>query len=95
MPLRARILEKFLTPQNMHQTTKHASPIDRFMRLPEVIAAVGLKKTAIYGLIRADDFPPAVRLGARASGWRESEISAWIATRSPVSTSKAAAGAAQ
>lgn len=37
----------------------------RFMRLPDVVALVGLKRTAIYGRIKKGTFPAPVQLGAR------------------------------
>lgn len=49
----------------------------RIIRLPEVIARVGLGRTAIYDRIRAKTFPEPVKLG-RASGWVEAEVSAWL-----------------
>lgn len=50
---------------------------DRFLRLPAVIAKVGLQRTAIYGKIQAGDFPPPIKLGS-ASVWLESELDGWI-----------------
>lgn len=50
---------------------------DRLIRLPEVIELVGLKRTAIYKMIKAGQFPKQVRLGV-ASLWAESEVSEWI-----------------
>ncbi|MGB1561609.1 MAG: helix-turn-helix transcriptional regulator [Sinimarinibacterium flocculans] len=50
---------------------------DRLIRLPEVLARVGLRKTKVYALIAAGEFPKPVKLG-RDSLWVESEVSAWI-----------------
>jgi prophage regulatory protein len=57
--------------------------MDRVLKLHEVEARVGLKKSAIYEQIDAGNFPKAIQLTTvgRASGWRESEINAWIAGR--------------
>lgn len=49
----------------------------RFLRLPAVIAAVGLGKTAIYDRIKADTFPKPIQLGARAVAWDAEEIALW------------------
>jgi prophage regulatory protein len=54
--------------------------IDRFIRLPEVIKAVGLCKPTIYVKISAGEFPEPIKLG-RVSVWLQSEISAWIDER--------------
>jgi prophage regulatory protein len=51
------------------------------LRRPQVIARTGLKRTAIQDRINAGDFPRPVSLGARAVGWLESEVDAWIASR--------------
>ena len=50
----------------------------RVLRLPRVQARTGLARSTIY--VRAADgsFPKPVRLGARAIGWIESEVDAWI-----------------
>nr|WP_249116091.1 AlpA family phage regulatory protein [Azoarcus sp. L1K30] len=50
------------------------------LRLPAVIDRVGLKKTAIYDLIRSDEFPKPVKLGS-ANAWPEVEIDEWINKR--------------
>jgi len=51
------------------------------LRLPEVKARVGLSRSAIYLAISRDEFPRPVRIGARAVGWRESDIEEWICGR--------------
>lgn len=52
--------------------------IDPIMRLPDVEAATGKKKSAIY---KDPTFPQPVKLGPRASGWLTSEVAAWIESR--------------
>lgn len=47
-------------------------------RLPRVIATVGMGRSWIYLAIAEGHFPAPVRLGARAVGWRRSEVEAWI-----------------
>ncbi len=58
---------------------------NRILRLPEVIARVGLKRASIYAYIAHGSFPQQVSLGERAVGWLEKEIDAWIAARVSVS----------
>lgn len=50
----------------------------RFLTRPEVERSVGLKKSKIYELIKADvnPFPKPIRLGRR-SVWVESFVNAW------------------
>jgi len=43
----------------------------RIMRLPEVIARVGLRRASIYQHIAAGSFPKQIVLGVRAVGWLE------------------------
>ena len=50
-----------------------------FLRLPAVKARSGLSRSTIYLRISQGCFPPPYRLGGRAVGWLEAEISAWIA----------------
>ncbi|MFC7517274.1 helix-turn-helix transcriptional regulator [Herbaspirillum sp. GCM10030257] len=54
---------------------------DFILRLPDVIARTGLRKSSIYNAIKAGQFPSHVSLGLRAVGWRSSEIDAWIESR--------------
>jgi prophage regulatory protein len=53
----------------------------RILRLPEVINRVGLKRASIYAAIARGTFPKQIPLGARAVGWIEGEIEAWLAAR--------------
>ena len=65
----------------------------RVLRLPEVIAKIGLSRASIYRLQEAGEFPSNIRLGRSAVGWVESELDAWIAER--IAASRADATAAQ
>lgn len=47
-------------------------------RLTVVKARTGLSRSTIYLRITQGRFPRPVRLGKRAVGWLESDISAWI-----------------
>lgn len=58
-------------------------------RLTATMARTGMSRTSIYKAIQEGRFPRPVSLGARAVGWLESDIVAWIesrpkATRVPV-----------
>lgn len=50
-------------------------------RLPKVIQRTGLGRSSIYAAIARGDFPPPVKLSARAVGFVSSEIDQWIANR--------------
>ncbi len=62
----------------MTQPTENALQI---LRRKQVESRVGLSRSSLYALIAAGAFPKQIKLSARAVGWRESEIDAWIASR--------------
>jgi prophage regulatory protein len=51
------------------------------LRLAQVIERTGLKKTTIYELQAAGQFPMRVKITADAVGWIEHEVQAWLAGR--------------
>lgn len=53
------------------------------LRLPQVISRTGLSRSSIYQASADGKFPRPVALGARAVGWKRSEIDAWVAGRKP------------
>jgi prophage regulatory protein len=61
--------------------TARQTTTDRFLRLPDVSGVTGLSRATIYRKIAANDFPRPMSLGVRASGWLESEVQAWLASR--------------
>lgn len=52
--------------------------MDKILRLSEVKAATGISRSSIYLAMERKTFPAPVALGARAVGWRESDIAAWL-----------------
>lgn len=54
---------------------------DRTLRRRDVEARTGLSRSTIYAMMTQGTFPKPVRLGARAVGWPESEIAAWLEAR--------------
>ena len=72
---------------NGHQTIDR-----RVLRMRSVMERTGLSRAAIYRLIRADDFPAAIRLGPRAVGWPAQRIDEWIASRETVRSDSAHRG---
>lgn len=55
--------------------------LERLIRLPEVEAKTGLKRASIYAAAQKGHFPRPIKISARASAWRESEVMGWIAAR--------------
>jgi len=53
----------------------------QILRLPEVMKRVGICRALIYQRIADGSFPKQISLGARAVGWLEHEINAWLAVR--------------
>lgn len=51
---------------------------DVILRLPEVKRLTGLSRSSIYLRVAERAFPAPVALGARAVGWRQSELHQWL-----------------
>ncbi|WP_429497099.1 AlpA family phage regulatory protein [Robbsia andropogonis] len=56
----------------------------RVLRLADLSAKVGMRKSAIYQMMSENAFPRPFKLNARAVGWLESDVDAWILDRSKV-----------
>ncbi|HET6523588.1 AlpA family transcriptional regulator [Sphingopyxis sp.] len=52
---------------------------ERIVRLKLVLSRTGLSKSTIYRRAADGTFPPPVKLGARSSGWYESQLEQWLA----------------
>jgi prophage regulatory protein len=66
---------------NQSQNKQPASQSERLLRLPQVEALVGLRKSAIYAGVKNGTFPAPIALSIRSRAWPESLIQAWIAER--------------
>jgi prophage regulatory protein len=51
------------------------------LRRKQVEERTGLSRSTIYLRIQEGTFPRPINLGARAVGWLENEIEAWLASR--------------
>lgn len=54
---------------------------DKILRLPQVLDRIGISRSQVYELIKRDQFPKGIKLGARARGWSEADIQDWIRSR--------------
>ncbi|WP_084534198.1 helix-turn-helix transcriptional regulator [Paraburkholderia dilworthii] len=54
---------------------------DRILRLPEVLAMVGIGRTSVLAMVAAQEFPAPLKLTARIRGWRLSAIEAFLASK--------------
>lgn len=67
------------TPDKMHTPQPpESAPPARLLRLPEVIARVGLRRSAIYQRMSEGRFPRSRSLGPKCAVWVEAEIDEWI-----------------
>lgn len=55
--------------------------LDRFLREAEVHRITGLSRTTRWRLEREGQFPKRRQLSANATGWLQSEISGWVASK--------------
>ncbi len=51
------------------------------LRRPEVEAHTGLSRSTLYAMVAAGTFPSPIKLGLRAVGWSETEVSDWLESR--------------
>lgn len=73
------------------QTMKNPPAPRRLLPIKEVMARVALSRSAIYALIKSQDFPRPVRLTPHRTAWPESEIDSWIDARTQATRSGSAA----
>jgi prophage regulatory protein len=52
--------------------------VPRILRRQLVEAQTGLSRSKIYDLVAREQFPRPIKIGARAVGWVEADIEAWI-----------------
>lgn len=55
--------------------------LNKCYRRPEVEAITGLSRSTLYAQMKDGTFPRPIRLGARAVGWRKSDIEKWLSER--------------
>ena len=67
-------------PHLVH-STKPVVPRDRLLRLPEVEAMTGCKKSTIYRLMKEGKFPACRRITARMACWSEAAVLQWVQDR--------------
>ena len=71
------ISERLRREQQRKASKNQEGRLRRILRLPEVEAVTGRKRSAIYEGIAGGTFPPPVPLGPRAVGWLEDEVADW------------------
>lgn len=71
------MIEKLLGEQPTCGEGAAIRPI-RLIRLPTVIARVGIKRSMIYRLMGEGRFPKSRSLGPKCAVWVEAEVDEWI-----------------
>jgi len=61
-------------PQRTHDPQKEEPA---FMALPEVERVTSIKKSTIYKLVKAGEFPSPLQIGQRCSRWRRTDVQDW------------------
>jgi prophage regulatory protein len=51
------------------------------LRLPAVKSRTGLSRSTIYAFVNCGRFPKPISLGARAVGWVDADVEAWVTGR--------------
>ena len=66
---------------HLAHTAKPVTPRDRLIRLPQVEAITGFKKSTLYQWIKEGNFPKNITVGRRMSAWPESAVHQWVQDR--------------
>lgn len=53
----------------------------RLLKLPEVSHLTGMPKSSVYWRVARGEFPRPIKIGARASAWRSTDVDEWIKAR--------------
>ena len=54
------------------------------VRLRQLTSIVGLSRSTIYRLVKAEQFPKPIRIGISSLAWRMDEIHKWIDSRNRI-----------
>lgn len=73
------------TAQNSISTAATPQPptvfhAERLLRIRDVCHVTGLARSTVYAKINEAGFPQPVRVHGKCVAWKESEVSAWIAS---------------
>ena len=53
----------------------------KYLRIDEVVERVGLSKSTLWRLERANEFPARRQISRGAVGWLDEEVEAWMRSR--------------
>jgi prophage regulatory protein len=75
---RTQVIEPAESGDVQTEPTSTALERARLLRCPEVLARVGMGRTALYEQIKLGRFPQPVKVGS-SSRWVDAEVTQWIA----------------
>jgi len=58
-----------------------SEPIDRLLDIKQVVPMAGVQRSALNEWSKDGRFPAPIRLSARCTRWKLSEVQAWIAAQ--------------
>ncbi len=70
-----------VTEPNRAQPHAKVSPLEPLMKIGDVEAYLGIKKSSIYRAIKEGTFPPPIQLTPNTSRWRRSEVEAFVTAK--------------
>ena len=59
------------------------------IRRRQLLEELGISGSTLDRLIRRGEFPPPLRLGARAVAWRKEDVATWIEARAAEAATRA------
>jgi prophage regulatory protein len=86
------VIDKKLTHRQTPDNSRYRQRT--ILRLPAVLARIGISRSSLYSAIKAGTFPDKIALGARAVGWDSAAVQDWIDAKFGPCGSTAAPGAA-
>ena len=55
--------------------------MQRILRRRDVETLTGLSRSTLYAMMADGNFPSPIKLGKRAVGWQDTDLTEWIASR--------------
>ena len=74
-------LQSVATTQPPAEAPRHIPPRGRLLRLPDVEATTGCKKSTIYKLMKEGKFPKCINITRRMAAWSEAAVLQWVQDR--------------
>ena len=66
------------SPEATPPASNTIEPIDRVLRRPAVLSALGISNSTLHAWIKKGHFPAPLELGPRVRGWRKSTVDAFL-----------------